>query len=93
MNDYTLLLFSVKLFKDQTPNMVKTRSVDWIYAVIRKNKSYSIRKQKSGVLSEQYLSTIVKKIAIINKCIMVISVCSHRVSVELLAEKAAVQTK
>jgi len=36
--------------------------------------NYSIVKQKCGALSEQYLSTIVKKIAIMNKYIMVISV-------------------
>ena len=89
-----LLLFSVKLFKDQTPNVsVETCSVDRIYAVIGKNKNYSIGKQNSGVLSEQYLSTIVKKIAIMNKYIMVISVCSYGAVLEPPAEKAAVKSK
>lgn len=93
MNGSVLLLFSVTLFKDQTPNTVKTRSVDLIYAGIGKNKNCSVGKQKSGVLSEWYLSTIVKKIAIMNRYIMVISVCSHSAGLEPLAEKAAVQSK
>lgn len=93
MSVSVLLLCSVKLFKDQTPNTVKARSVDWIYAVIGKNKNRSFGKQNSGVLSEQCLSTIVKKIAIMCKYIMVISVCSHSAGLEPPAEKAAVQSK
>lgn len=61
--------------------------------MIGKNKNYSVGKQKSGVLSEQYLSIIVKKIAIMNKYIMAISLCSHSTGLEPLAEKAAVQSK
>lgn len=87
------LLFSVKLFRGQTPKRVKTRSVDQIYAVIGKNKNYSTGKRKSGVLHEDYLCTIVKKIVTIKKYIMVISVSSHRADLEPPAEKAAVKSK
>lgn len=88
-----LLLFSVMLFKDQTANTLKTTPADWIYAMIGKNKNYSIGKQKSGPLSEQYLSTIVKKIVIVNKYITVISVCSYSADLEPPAGKAAGKSK
>lgn len=61
--------------------------------MIEKYKNYSIGKQKSRVLSEEYLSTIMKKIAVMNKYIMVISVCSRSTDLEPPAEKAAVQSK
>lgn len=61
--------------------------------MIGKNKNYSIGKQKSGVLHENYLSTIVRKIATIKKYIVVISVSSHSADLEPPAEKAAVKNK
>lgn len=45
------------------------------------------------MLIEQYVSIPERKIATMRKCVMVISVCSHSIDLELPAEKAAAQSK